>query len=173
MLRVTEILAEAGMVDYRFSNEDAKTRGTYVHTATEMIDRHTLDWETLDDTLRPYCVAYLNFLRDTGYPAVVLSEKRMDHPQYQYTGQVDRIFNFGNSLALVDLKTGSPHPAVDLQVAAYRELVKECEGLNAAPKVLYLHDDETYRLVESKDYRRNFNIFLAALSVVRWKKENL
>lgn len=175
MLRVTEILREAGMVDYSFSNEEAMTRGTYCHTATVMIDRGTLDWEGLDDTLRPFCEAYAKFCRDVN-PEVILSEQRFDHPQYQYTGQVDRIFRIGGKMAnsatwLVDLKTGSPVPAVDLQVAAYRELphghtITKC-------CVLYLRNDATYRLVESKDHRRNFNIFLAALSVVRWRKENL
>jgi hypothetical protein len=172
MLRVTEILREAGMVDYAFSNEEAKVRGTYVHTACGMIDKGSLDWEGLDPILLPFCQAYRKYLDDTQHPEVILSEARFDHPQYQYTGQLDRILRRNNGgTFLVDIKTGAAHPAVDLQVAAYRELphghpVVKCY-------VLYLRNDATYRLVESKDHRKNFNIFLAALSIVRWRKEML
>jgi len=76
-------------------------------------------------------------------------------------------------LILIDIKTGQPHPAVDIQVAAYRELVWAAEGIECAGcKVLYLRDDGTYRLVESKNHRRNLNVFLAALTIIRWKKEH-
>ena len=158
------------MVDYSFSNEEAMARGTYVHTACGMVDRGTLDWEGLDPVLLPYCEAYAKFCQDVN-PEPFLSEARFDHPQYQYTGQLDRVYGIGGKVILVDIKTGAVHPAVDLQVAAYRELP---HGQPIAGcRVLYLRNDATYRLVESKDHRRNFNIFLAALTCVRWRKENL
>lgn len=175
MLRVTEILAEAGMVDYSFCSEDAMTRGTYVHTACEMIDKGTLDWENLDPVLRPYCDAYIEFLRDT-QPEIVLSEERMEHSVFQYTGKPDRVIQFRGRMIVVDIKSGTPVPGNWLQVAAYRELIRVNKGIEATQGgILSLRDDGTYRFATCalSDMKRDLQTFLAALAVVKWRRENL
>lgn len=166
---VTEILERSGISDYRWSNEDAMTRGRYVHTATEMIDRGTLDWSILDDTLRPYCEAYQRFIEDKR-PEILLSEKPMYHAVYLYAGKPDRVLKMDGVVSLIDFKTGVPNRATAIQVAAYKELAapyfhcRKCFSL-------HLRDDGSYRLNEVKDLNRNHSIFLAALTVERYKKE--
>ncbi len=167
---VTEILSLSGIADYRFSNADAMARGSYVHTATEMIDRGTLDWEILDDTLRPYCEAYQRFIEDKR-PEILLSEKPMYHAAYLYAGKPDRVFLMDGVTSLADMKTGVPNRATQIQVAAYREMVRVSEDIHCAKCFsLHLRDDGTYRLDEIKDLKRNFQIFLGAMVVERWKK---
>ena len=171
---VTTILESVGMADHRFSNEDAMLRGTYVHKATEMIDRGTLDWTTLDPILLPYCEAYQKFLATVNMETILLSERPMYHPQYLYAGTLDRVATINGVRSVVDIKSGSPHPATAVQIAAYRELAKESEGIPFLKGYsLHLRDDGTYRFDEIPDLSRNLQIFLAALSVVRWKEENL
>ena len=168
---VTEILERSGIADYRFSNEDAMTRGTYVHTATVLIDRGTLDWSALDDTLRPYCHAYQRFIEDKR-PKILLSEKPMYHPQYLYAGTPDRVMEMDGAIILPDLKSGAPNRATAVQVSAYRELVKVSEGIDCRKCFsLHLRDDGTYRLNHIENTQRYYNIFLAALTVERYKKE--
>ena len=87
---------------------------------------------------------------------------------------------FGGSVAIVDFSTGDPLPTKEIQVSAYRELMWSNRfteiGNHFISKgfTLWLRNDGTYRLsnpIDIKDMVRKFNIFLAALTVVRWKKE--
>jgi hypothetical protein len=170
---VTEILSLSGIADYRFSNAEAMQRGSYVHTATEMIDRGTLDWEILDDTLRPFCEAYQRFIEDCR-PEIIISEKPLYHATHLFAGTPDRVVKMHDRMVIVDVKTGALNPANWLQVAAYRELVQVSEDIHATQgAVLCLQDDGKYRLktCNLKDMKRDYQIFLAALTVVRWKKE--
>ena len=173
LLSVTSILKEAGMLVYPSGMQDAMMRGRYVHSATEMIDRGTLDWELLDDTLLPYCTAYQKFLLDKN-PEILLSEKPMYHAGHLFAGTPDRIILMDGITSLIDLKSGTPHPATALQLAAYKEMIRVSEDIHCAKCFsLHLRDDGTYRLDEMKNLKTNYNLFLAALAVVRWKKENL
>lgn len=176
---VTQILSGVGMVDSRFFTEEARTRGTYVHRATEFIDSGSLDWESLDPVLLPYCQAYMRFVEDVR-PEILLSERPLYHPDFKYAGTLDRLMKFNGSVAIVDFSTGDPIPAKEIQVSAYRELVWANRftdiGNHLASKAftLWLRNDGTYRLsnpIDIKTMIRNFNIFLAALTVARWKKE--
>lgn len=167
---VTEILGNTGIADYRWSSEEAMLRGTYVHKATEMIDRGTLDWSALDPILLPYCVAYQKFIEDKR-PEILLSEEPMFHAQHMYAGTLDRIIVMDGITSLVDLKTGVPHRATAIQVAAYRELVRvNRDTVLTKCFSLHLRDDGTYRLDPIGDLRQNFSIFLAALTVERYKE---
>jgi hypothetical protein len=77
-------------------------------------------------------------------------------------------------MVIMDIKTGLPVAANWLQVAAYRELIQANENIHATQgAVLCLQDDGKYRLktCNLKDMKRDYQIFLAALTVVRWKKE--
>ncbi len=171
LLSVTSVLKETGMLVYPQSAMEAMLRGKYVHAATEMIDRGTLDWEILDDTLRPYCEAYQRFIEDKR-PEILLSEKPLYHATYLFAGTPDRVVTMDGATCLIDAKTGVPHPATAIQLAAYREMVRVSEDISCSKCFsLHLRDDGTYRLNEIGDMKRNYNLFLAALTVERWKKE--
>lgn len=168
---VTEILERSGIADYRFSSEEAMTRGKYVHTATEMIDRGTLDWSDLDPVLVPYCEAYQAFIEDKR-PAILLSEKPMYHPELLFAGTPDRVMEMDGAIILPDLKSGIPTRATAVQTAAYRELVRVSEKINCRKCFsLHLRNDGAYRLTLIENISRHYNIFLAALMVERYKKE--
>lgn len=168
---VTEILEQSGIADYRFSNGEAMLRGTYVHTATEMIDRGTLDWSDLDPVLAPYCKAYQAFIEDKR-PEIILSEKPLYHAAHLYAGKLDRVIRMDGATCLIDVKTGVPNRATAIQVAAYRELVRVNRDVTLKKCFsLHLRDDGTYRLNPVENLRQNYSIFLAALTVERYKKE--
>lgn len=173
LLSVTRVLERAGLVSYPSATDYHKERGTFVHRASEMVDRGTLDWAALDPVLIPYCEAYRKFVEEAR-PEIVLSETPMYHGTYLYAGTFDRVIRLNGITSLIDLKTGSPHPATALQVAAYSELVRVNADIVCSKHfVLHLRDDATYKLQEINDVKRNFRVFLAALSVARWKEENL
>jgi hypothetical protein len=170
---VTEILGGATLTDYRFSQEWYMARGRYIHAASEMIDRNSLDWTTLDPVLVPYCEAYRSFVEDCR-PIVAVSEKPLYHAQHLFAGTPDRVVRMYDRMVVIDIKSGAPIAANWLQVAAYRELVQVNEDIHATQgAILCLQDDGKYRLktCNLKDMKRDYQIFLAALTVVRWKKE--
>lgn len=173
---VTETLTAAGMIDGSFFTEESCVRGAYVHRATEMVDKGSLDWGALDPVLLPYCLAYKKFVEDIR-PEILLSEKPMYHANYLFAGTPDRAMRINGRTAIIDFSTGSPPPAKRIQVAAYRELVLVSEYIFASHGyTLWLKNDGDYRLslpIGLKEMRRDYQIFLAALSVVRWRKENL
>jgi hypothetical protein len=83
-------------------------RGKMVHHATTLIDAGTLDWETLDDRLRPFCEAYRDFI-DVVHPVVEASELTVVHRSYSYGARLDRVYKIPGSSKpiLVDIKTGT------------------------------------------------------------------
>lgn len=81
--------------NYHGDNTDAMLKGSYVHQMIELEANGLLDEETLDPQLKPYIEAYGRF--------------RAEH---ELNG-------------LYDLKSGNPHPCVDLQLAGYSLLVNE------------------------------------------------
>lgn len=170
---VTEVLGEAGMIDRSWFTEEARTRGTFVHQATEMIDKGTLDWETLDPSLLPYCCAYEKFCADAR-PEILISEKPMYHATHLFAGTPDRIQKVNGVTGCWDIKTGARVPATGLQLAAYRELVRVNEDIVCSKSFgLYLQNDGNYRVHEYPNHQRSLNIFLSALTCVRWRRENL
>lgn len=172
MESVTEVLGKSGISDYSFSSGEAMLRGSYVHMATEMIDRGTLDWDILDETLLPYCEAYKLFISEKR-PSVVISEKPMYHPVHLFGGTPDRVVILDGVLSLIDYKSGAPNRGTKYQVAAYRELVKVNENVSCAKcYALHLRNDGKYRLHLMENYRQNYNVFLAALTVERCKQED-
>ena len=145
-------------------------RGTYVHRATEMIDRGTLDWPALDSMLLPYCQAYQQFIEDKR-PEIILSEKPMYHAQHLFAGTPDRVVKMDYGICLLDLKSGAPTRATAIQLAAYRELVRINEDIVcAACFAVRLRKDGAYRLERIENIRNAYHIFLAALTVERYKE---
>ena len=94
----------------------AGARGTAVHADCHAYDDDDLDWDVVDDRVRPYVEAWATFrLHKQLVPES--RERRLYHPTYNYTGIMDGIFTGG---VQVDIKTGNPeNSAGHLQTAAY------------------------------------------------------
>lgn len=83
-------------------------RGQAVHAATVLIDNGTLDWDGLDERLKPFCDAYRVFI-ETARPIVEASELVVVHHSYSYGARLDRVFSLPGQerLLVVDIKCGS------------------------------------------------------------------
>ena len=149
-------------------------RGTFIHKATEYLDRDELDLQTLDDRILPYFNAYVKFREDTRF-AVTDIEYPLYHPEYFYAGKIDRLGFLNNRLVLVDLKSGTKAKVDELQIAAYWELCRanhnDERNLNVKDAfVLYLKEDSNYSIVKIERPRLLLPIFLACLTVIRFKE---
>lgn len=138
---VTQILQDAGIVDYSFiprdTREMALERGRLVHLATAMYDEGDLDSETLDPVLVPYVQAWEKFRDETGFKPIEI-EKRGYNDKQRFAGTIDRIGRFRGREGryVLDIKCGDYPAWVRWQLAAYasfdddpRSLIRLCVGL--------------------------------------------
>jgi hypothetical protein len=132
-----------------------------------MYDRDDLDMDTLDPVLAPYVRAWIAFRNDAGFmPASV--EKIIHNRTYGYAGTLDVVGKIpGASNWLIDRKTGTAQSWSALQTAAYAECFNEPHRRG----VVELDGEGKYRLIEHKD-RNDIKVFLAALAVVNWNRNN-
>ena len=169
----SQIIHDMGLTSFPPGIDWQMTRGTHVHRATQLYDEGDLEEDSLDPVIMPYLKAYKRFKTETLFAPHHIEEP-MYHPSYLYAGTVDRIGAFGVSdshLALVDIKSGSPYPAVSLQCAAYTEMAKANSIPVRRAFAVYLKPDGTYRMDEIRNMRRALNVFLSALTLYTWKKE--
>jgi hypothetical protein len=82
-------------------------RGKMVHHATTLIDAGTLDWDKLDERIKPFCDAYVSF-KDTAKPIIQARELTVVHPSYAFGCRIDAVYEIPGMVLLVitDLKCG-------------------------------------------------------------------
>jgi hypothetical protein len=161
-LNVTEVLELSGLSSYYPRDPWYLERGRVVHKATVMVDNDTLDWNTVDDRIKGYLEGYRKFRQEPGWK-FEHSEVKLYHPTYDYCGTPDRF------LPLLDIKTGEDN---EEQLGGYWELLL-ANGYNPKREAytLKLNENGTYRLLQTKEpITKLRDIFLAALTIVKWKE---
>lgn len=166
MVTVTELLVAEGFINTEWFTEYGRDRGSYVHKARHLYDMDELDEESLDPVLVPYLEAWKKFRRDSGFVPVE-SEIRLYSEMYQFTGKPDVVGLLNGSPAIVDCKSGTIEPWVALQLAGY-EILKGTPHKRIAVR---LKPDGNYSVKEFTN-RQHRQIFLAALAIHNWKKNN-
>jgi len=164
---VTQILKSVGLIDDRWFNDHACTRGSYVAEATAYDDRGILDFASLDDEIKPYVIQWRRFLAES--KAEVLEvERRVFDEAHWYAGTFDRILSMPRNSwpVLIDIKTGGPAPWHKLQTAAYAATQREYMLRGS----VYLSPD-SYSWSPHKELGDR-NVFYAACAVHNWKESN-
>lgn len=129
---VTEILRATGVSqdfealaarDVQLGQQIAYARalGTAVHADCHSYDDCALDVSAVNAAVRPFLDAWIAF-RENVRLRPVYRERRIYHPDFQYAGTIDGLFQeiTGPRLVLIDIKTGDPEAsACRYQTAAY------------------------------------------------------
>lgn len=174
---VTQILQCAGLVDFsgiaQAVLEAAAERGTVVHTITEYLDKGTLDEESIDPALVGYVEGYKAFEEQYEIWGFAAIEKQIYHHALGYAGTLDRIGTLADeTLMLFDIKTGCKEAAHEIQLAGYfNSLNAESRDNIKTIGTLYLSEGGKFEFVPA-DVNRAWPIFLAALSITKWKMNN-
>ncbi|RJO61083.1 MAG: hypothetical protein C4542_07295 [Dehalococcoidia bacterium] len=170
---VTSILKAAGLLEFPHSNGSAMLKGTYIHRATELYDRDDLDADSLDAEIKPYLEGWMKFRKDSGFVPELI-EAPMFHPHLFYAGTIDRYGVLNGKKVLLDIKSGSPHPAYKVQVAGGYEGLLIGNGHHIDKFYsLYLKNTGGYSLQEITDAALCRKTFLCALTLYRWKESHL
>jgi hypothetical protein len=103
---VTTIIKQAGLTpDYSFVDPWYLERGTFIHRATELWEKGTLDDDTVDPEITGYLTAYKSFRADWR-DRVTGQEVRLWHPRYRYAGIIDMTIDGFQSYKLYLRKNG-------------------------------------------------------------------
>lgn len=172
---VTKILKKVGLINYRKGDEALMRmrRGTRVHKLTEYLDLgddESLALSSRSEDLQ-YLSAWENFKKEQRFK-INMVEQKLYHPALWFAGTVDRVGEIGVNTVVLDIKTGIPHPASKLQVAAYAILVEEQDILVDRAMVVYL-GDEDYHIEEVESIADSWVAFESALRLYFWMEENM
>jgi hypothetical protein len=167
---VTQVLNESGLIDTTYFKEYHRWRGSAVHLACWYLDQDDLDESTVPGELQGYLDAYKAFRSERDFVIESIEAKRV-HRQFGYAGTVDRTGLFEGLPTTLDLKTGAPLPAYRIQLAAYCFLMPQPwqQRIN-----LQLSKDGKYKIhvYPMAELKRDFDIFLAGLTITNWKRGN-
>lgn len=165
MLRVTDVLKAAGLIDPTWFTQEARDRGQAVHLATELHDQGELDesqpWGDAKAVKR--FQTYQRFRREKNCNIIAV-EHEITHP-LGFAGRMDRLVEMDSRRGVLDIKPPGESAWHPIQLAAYQA--------GAGPEWpcrwnLYL-GETSYRLVERKN-PHDWNVFKAALILAQFKE---
>ena len=118
---VTQILKAAGMIDDRWFSEEARDRGSAVHTLCERY-AHGIRFDNAGRALASleYVNAFARFVEDFGVYAIdteTMIEGEIDG--HRYAGKYDLMAEIQGKRVLIDIKTGAKAKWHPVQLAAY------------------------------------------------------
>ena len=172
MLRVTQILRLAGLVDFSGIDpavlEAARRRGVAVHHWIDGTLRGLLDGESPESEIAPYIVAWEKASAELRL-VVEAHEVNVEHAKYGYRGRLDLLTGVTGVPWLLDIKTSREvHPSTALQTMAYSMALGDRRKRGA----LHLRRDGSWALVEFSTDREDEHAFLACLHVARFKLQH-
>lgn len=117
---VTQIVKHEWPVDTGFYTDQARKRGTDVHTATELIDKgHIAPGEFVADDIYGRIQAWEAYKAEHVDHCVWI-EQSFIHTSLHYAGTVDRIiWKKSGGLTCIELKSGAYEPWHDVQLGGY------------------------------------------------------
>lgn len=139
---VTQILKRAGMIDDQWFNEEARDRGSAVHTLCERY-AHGVRFDNAGRPLSSlqYVNAFARFVGDFGAYAidteVIVYGEINGH---RYAGKYDIQAEIHGKRVLIDIKTGAKAKWHSIQLAAYAMQINPHSAMD-----LYLKADGTYQ----------------------------
>jgi hypothetical protein len=169
---VTFILAQAGLCDYSFVQEEvlaqALSRGKSVHWLLQLEDEGVLNYRSVPKALRPYRKAYLTWKRGSGFMPEQIEVPFIS--SHGYAGTPDRVGAFPKTLmypqgskAIVDFKTGAICEWVKYQLALYAVGVTEhvYQAKRLRRIALALRPDGEYRIKEFPTAHFDYDLAVA------------
>ena len=81
----------------QFNLDNACSRGSAVHKATEILDKYGKC--ECDEDIEPYIRAYVQFRKDFGIKDYAHIEKSLAHEELKYAGTIDRIYTIDKKFA--------------------------------------------------------------------------
>ena len=157
------------------SNNDAKNRGTTVHSIVEAYKNgHPIDLDSIPTQFRGYAKGFNKWVNDNKVE-VVSKEKTVFSHKYGYAGTYDLVckLNGTDDIWLIDVKTGKAiYDEVELQLSAYKQALSE-EGINVTRMGVILLTEDGDPEWKEKTEKYDIGSFLNAKGLWEWKNKGL
>ena len=172
---VTSVLENVGLSDFSMVPPDllaqAQAFGTEVHKACELTDNGLDIPDSISSATVLFVCYYIQFLNDFDVELIEV-ETKVFCKKYMYAGTLDRVAILrkkSNDPIIFDIKTGGKSMSHQIQTAAYEYAYKTDKRQKMDRYTLYLSHDG-YELSDVCRSRRDFDVFLGALTVANYKK---
>lgn len=144
---VTAIIKSAGLMSEFAMDADAALRGTEVHRYCAMSDTDGVHLQQVPARFRGYIKAWRQYQKDAGFACIEV-ERRVDDPNFEYAGRLDRVGLRGmNSIkTLLDIKTGVVPDWAKYQLVAYGAAYLVRPGQVCERAAVQLKPDGTYKV---------------------------
>ncbi len=166
---LSEILKSVGLNREWYSPEKSRL-GSYVHKAIHLLNRGTLNWDTVKPPILGYVRAYQKAQNALKF-RVILSEVSLYVPKYGYACTPDGLIEIEGLGAPLELKSGQITSVHALQVGAQIIALEENGYSISKRHILKLYEDEIFKL-EPIDFRAKFD-WLQVLSFYHLKQKYL
>ncbi len=176
MYHVTEILGNLNFRAWPYFIKDAERdfylrRGSMIHKATALYDEGVLDWDTVDERILPFILAWKRF-REEASGKVTAIELSVVNQKLGYVGTLDRIITKCNlhpsGHLLLDIKTNEADIFTRLQTMAYAMAQKR----TVKRGYVELKNDGTYRAEVYDNDSVDQAGWMACLQLNSWKVRN-
>jgi hypothetical protein len=149
-----------------FWTKEGREAGRALHKAIHYYSEGDLDFDSLDESLKPRLEAYIRFCEEMQWKPTLL-EQPLYHPKYQYCGIPDQA---QEGRAVIDLKAGAHLPSHALQLAAYANLLPN--PLLYERWGVQLQDNGKYRIetYKKQELTSDFSVFISMLNIFSWRK---
>ncbi len=166
---VTQVIADAGLYgNASYFTDYHRDRGSFMHKIIQYHLEGELDEATIDPALQGYFEAWKKFETESSYVSESCEVTKVNEI-HRFAGTIDHIGHMNGHYCLMDVKTGPIYPATAIQTGGYAILMKS-HGVKRFG--LQLTKEGKYKLTEFKDWHDS-NVFLSALSLYYWKRNNL
>lgn len=179
---VTQVLQEMLATETRFYKSQDRIRGSRVHSLCAQIShlQHPLSENEWDETCDipeavPYGRAFSRWCSELDFE-VLHSELPLYSESLGVAGCADLIGicrKMGGKVILVDTKTGTVPPSVDLQTAAYQRLALDSTGIKVDARYsLQLRAESERGEFKFRECgsQSDINVFIGLLNGYRWKQ---
>lgn len=162
---VTSILRSCGIGVNSFWTVEGREFGKAVHKAIHYHAEGDLDFDSLDERVKPRMEAYMKFCADMQFEPDLIEQ-----PLYRrgplYCGQIDQA---QLDRAVIDFKNGPHAQEHALQLAAYAHLLLNPYRYDRW--AVHLMDTGKYslRVFPKTELQADYSVFQSALNIYSWK----
>lgn len=176
---VTTVIDEMMATDKQWFRKHHRDRGSSIHSLVRQIawlehPSSENEWDETADTpgIVPCGRAFRRFCRETGFQ-VTHTEQSLYSESMRVAGTLDLVGILGGKVALIDVKSGSVPPTVDLQTAAYQRLVLDSMGIKVDARYSLKLRAESERgefKFRECGSQSDINVFIGLLNGYFWKQ---
>lgn len=164
---LTETLRLTGFIDPSWFTEEARDRGTRVHSACCYLAEDDLEWSKVASDILPRVQAFDEFLK-TYTPELIYAEKAFVSRAARFACRIDFLFDVPalGGLSIIEVKTGPAGLAAKLQTAGQKVAIEENTAFKGIKRFGFeLSKEGRYKFVPHVELEDR-PMFLNAVSMV-------